>query len=333
MPAEGTPCDEYTAKIVVSNSGSGEARGVKLSDELPAGLTTRDGKSMVSHNVGTLGAGESKEFSFPIKATKAGQFSNFATASADGGLTAKSTPVSIQVRQPALAVNVECPTGPIQMGKTGAFKFSVKNTSDTAVTNAQLVTTIAGGAARFASAEHGLTDTNGKISWKIGSIPAGGEKVFTASYRLMAAGTVKAQASATGYCVTQVDKDCTTTVVGVADIGTLLTDSQGVTLVGDPQEYTLEVENQGQVDLTNVKVVVNWPAELSFVSATLTGRQPTMAGNSATFDVGVVKVGEKKRWTVSLAASKAGEYVISTVTTAKEIKNPTNQEEITTFVD
>jgi hypothetical protein len=85
------------------------------------------------------------------------------------------------------------------------------------------------------------------------------------------------------------------------------------------------------VDLTNVKVVATWPADLRFVSHDAKA-QGSPTGNSITWDFGTLKPKQKVQWTI-LKAAKAGEYVLETTTTAKEIKNAMVQQEITTFVD
>jgi uncharacterized repeat protein (TIGR01451 family) len=323
-------CDEITAKIVVTNSGSGVARDVKVSDNLPAGLVTADGRAALNWDVGALNPGQSKEFDVKLKASKPGSYTNEANAMAAGGLNAKSKAVSVTVKQPAVTITAECPQGTQQLGRQGTFKFTVKNTSDVECTGTNVTAMV--GPADFVSADNGGTNAAGKLTWSVGKLAAGESKVVSATYRLLTAGQVNAQASVSCRCAEVANANCSTAVQGVADIGSLLTDTAGVTPVGAPQVYTCEVENQGQVDLTDVTVVATWPAELQWVSHTA-ATKPTEGSNMATWNFGTVKQKQKVMWTFTLKATKAGEFKIHTSTSAKEIKNKMEQDEITTFVD
>jgi uncharacterized repeat protein (TIGR01451 family) len=330
-PGEVLSCDEIKAKVVVTNPGSGITRDVRMTDNLPAGLLTADGKSVVSFDFGALNPGQSKEHTFTLKASKAGTYNNEASCVAAGGLTAKSAPVSVVVKQPSLTLSAECPQGQQQLGRQGVFKYTVKNTSDVDCTGTTVTATMGAGP-QFMSADNGGTNAGGKVTWSVGKLAAGESKTLSTTYRLMGAGSVTTNATATCRCAVEATASCSVLVMGVADIGSMLTDDEGVTPVGQNQVYRCEVENQGQVDLTDVKVVGSWPAELAFV-AHGASVQAAPAGNTITWNFGTIKPKQKVTWTLTLKASKAGEFVIKTSTTAKEIKNVMNQDEITTFVD
>ena len=65
-------CDPISYTLTVRNTGDGPAKNVTVSDRLPAGLTTTDGKSTVTQSVGTLEAGQSRQIQFQAKANKTG---------------------------------------------------------------------------------------------------------------------------------------------------------------------------------------------------------------------------------------------------------------------
>ncbi|MEZ5965641.1 MAG: hypothetical protein R3F56_17535 [Planctomycetota bacterium] len=329
-PAVVLSCDEFTAKVVVSNPGSGAARGVRLSNRLPEGVLTHDGKASLDHDFGTLEPGQSKEATFKLKAARAGSYSSVVEASANGGLAVKAVPASIKVVQPVLTVTSECPTGTQQLGRRGEFKFTVKNTGDAECKETKVTVALVG--ADFVSADNGGTHASGKVAWTLGALAPGQAKTVATTVRMMKPGTVSANAQASSRCAVDAVASCQCEVLGVADIGSLLTDDQGVRPVGEDQIYRCEVENQGQVDLTDVRVVATWPTELTFVGHGAKV-QSAPAGNTITWNFGSLKPKQKVSWTLTLKASKAGEYVIHTSTSAKEIKNKMEMDEITTFVD
>lgn len=329
MTSDATTCDTITGKITVSNPGSGVTRGVKIQDNLPEGLKTTDGKNALAIDVGQLRAGESKDYAFSLKADKTGKFTNVASATAEGLAKVDSQPVSVTVRQPVLSLKIECPAGPMMIGRKGTYKFTVKNTGDAPAAKSVLNVSIPN-SMKFVSAEGGsASGTN--LSYNLGTLAPNETRTVSAVYQNTGAGVITARAQLVAECAQAVLDNCETTVQGVADIGTLLTDDVGVTTVGDDQVYRCEVKNQGQLDLTNVVVVATWPGEIDWVRSDMAGTAAT--GNKAEFKLGTVKIGEIRKFSFTLKAKVAGEYKINTVTTCKEIKNPLSQDEVTTYID
>jgi uncharacterized repeat protein (TIGR01451 family) len=218
----------------------------------------------------------------------------------------------------------------MMIGRTGTYKFTVSNKGDAPAANAVLNVAIPT-SMKFKSADNGGAASGDRLTYNLGTLAPNETRTLTASYSNSGAGVVTARAQLIAACATEVRDSCETTVQGVADIGTLLTDDVGVTTVGEDQVYRCEVKNQGQLDLTNVTVVATWPSELEWIKTDVTGT--TAAGTKATFALGTVKVGELRKFNFTLKAKTAGEYKINTVTTAKEIKNPMSQDEVTTFID
>ncbi|MFN8642320.1 MAG: hypothetical protein U0802_11940 [Candidatus Binatia bacterium] len=330
MTTDATVCDTITGKITVSNPGTGVTRNVKIQDNLPEGLKTTDGKSAIAIDVGQLRAGESKDYAFSLKADKTGKFTNMASATADGLAKVDSQPVSVTVRQPALSLKIECPAGPMMIGRKGTYKFTVKNTGDAPAAHSILNVSIPN-SMKFVSADNSGGVSGTTLVYNLGTLAPNETRTLSAVYQNTGPGIITARAQLIADCAQEVRDNCETTVQGVADIGTMLTDDIGVTTVGDDQVYRCEVKNQGQLDLTNVTVVATWPGELDWVRSDMAGS--AAVGTKAEFKLGTVKVGEIRKFTFTLKAKVAGEYKINTVTTAKEIKNPLSQDEVTTYID
>lgn len=328
QPADANLCDAIPVKLVVTNSGSGPARNVKVVDNLPAGLTTSDGKTNLSFDAGTLAAGQSREFNFMAKAGKNGAYSNTATASADGGLSANAQ-ASTTFRQPVLAVKAECP-GNNLIGRELTFKYTVTNSGDMACSNTTLTASVPGS---FVSADGGGASAGGNVTWNVGNLGPNESKSFTAKVRSTGAGTLNTSVIArcgSCSCCPEAKAQCSVNISGSPDIGTAVTDNDGLPLVGDNHTYDLEVKNQGQVPLTNVKMVVTVPAEYSFVSS---ASNPQVAGNKYTFNFGNLAPGQTARAQVTIKSNKAGEFLVIGETTATEIKLPIRDDEFTNFLD
>lgn len=319
-----TVCDAIQYRITVSNPGTGMARGVKVRDQLPAGVTDASGKSLVEFDAGDLAPGASKDFTFTGKAAKPGTYANSASATAAGGLTADSGPAQTVVRQPVLTIKAEC-QGTILQGRNTTFKFTVCNTGD-APAASTVVTAVVPSGTTFVSADTGGTSGATGVTWNLGTLAPKDCKTVSYTVRTVGAGEVRATGTASATCAAQVSDSCTTGVRGVPDIGTQLTDDDGVVQIGENHIFRYEVKNQGQVDLTNVKAVMTLDEGLDYVASSWTGTQA--AGRAVTVNIGTLKIGEKVTLTVTCKGSKEGVLLIRTETTSDQTKLVRNDEQV-----
>ncbi|MCC6322067.1 MAG: DUF11 domain-containing protein [Phycisphaerales bacterium] len=328
-PAEGTPCDTYTYKVTVTNTGTGAASNVKLTDALPAGVTSNN-QSNLNWDIGSLAAGASRDVTFTAKAGRTGAFVNFANATADSNLTARSNDVSITVKQPKLEIAKTCP-GDSRIGRASAFKITVRNVGDAPATGTVVEDTLPAGTT-FVSATDGGASAGGKVTWNLGTLAAGASKELGV---VVNAGMGKHTntVSARCVCAEAVTANCSFSLEGSPDLGTLLTDDDGVVNTGVNHVYRYEVENQGQVDLTNVTVVVTMPSGMSYVASNA-AKAPAVAGNKLTFTgvQGILKPGEKRNFTLTLKSAEAGEKLVISETTCDQLKTPVRDDELTFFV-
>ncbi len=324
MPAEVSLCDNIPVKLVVTNSGSGTARNVMIKDALPAGLTSQAGTEW---NIGNLGAGQSATKEFSVKADKVGSFTNSANASAEGGLTANSNSVTTVVKAPTLTIDKKCP-GTLRQGQSAKFEIVVTNTGNGVAKNTKVTDAIPAGAT-FKSATEGGAVAGGSVVWNLGDLAPGASKTVSVTMSGNQ-GTINNAATATCDCAAAVSDNCSTNFIGVPDIGTTVNDADGVVNVGEPHTYTVDVRNQGQVNLTNTKMVVTLPDGMTFVSS---GSGATAAGNKVTFDFGTLTPGQTKNGSFVVKSSKTGELLVIGETTCSELKTPIRDDELTNFVD
>lgn len=325
MPAEVSLCDNIPVKLVVTNSGSGTARNVVIKDALPAGLTAQGGGT--EWNIGNLPAGQSATKEFNVKADKVGSYTNAANASAEGGLTANSNSVTTVVKAPTLTIDKKCP-GTLRQGQNAKFEIVVTNTGNGVAHNTKVTDAIPAGAT-FKSATEGGAVAGNAVVWNIGDLAPGASKTMSVTMSGNQ-GTINNSATATCDCAAAVSDGCSTNFIGVPDIGTTVNDADGVVNVGEPHTYTVDVRNQGQVNLTNTKMVVTLPDGMTFVSS---GSGATATGNKVTFDFGTLTPGQTKNGSFVVKSSKAGELLVIGETTCSELKTAIRDDELTNFVD
>lgn len=326
-PAEGTPCDVWPVKLVVTNNGTGTARGVTLADALPAGLKIVGNQP--NFNVGDLAGGQSKEVTFNVQAEKTGSFSNTATASAQGGLTATSNTTSTVIKAPVLTIDKKCPDK-LRIGQNMKFDIVVTNTG-TAVANNTVITDAVPAGARFVSATEGGATSGGNVVWNVGALNPGQSKTVSVTFGGGAQGALQNTATASCTCAQSVSDSCTVTLQGVPDIGTFITDDDGVVNVGTPHTYRYEVKNQGQIDLTNVKVEMTFEPGLEYKSTSWAGGA-TANGGVTTWKIGTLKAGQTLTFNFVATGTKSGQFVVQSVTTSDQTRAVRNDEQVN-YVD
>lgn len=327
-PASGTVCDNWPVKIVVTNNGTGTARGVVVKDPLPAGLKTTDGKTALEWPAFDLAAGQSREFTFNAKADNTGSFTNTATATS-GSLNVNSNTTTTAITAPKLTIDKICPTGTIRLGRPAEFSIVVTNTGNAPSNNTVLRDPVPAGAS-FVSASDGGALSGGAAVWNLGTLAPGASRTVKV---VMNAGAGKTDNTATvqGDCAAAVSDACSISLQGVPDIGTGVEDFNGVRLVGDTHEFTYIVKNQGQVDLTNVTAVATFDAGLEYKATDWAGGA-TAAGQVVTWKIGTLPVGASKTFKFSAIGRKADDFIVQTVTTSDQTRAVRNDEQVN-YVD
>jgi uncharacterized repeat protein (TIGR01451 family) len=302
-PAEVTACDPIEYVITVRNPCEGTAKNVKVTDTLPAGLTTTDGKTAVTSSVGDLGPGQAKEIRFQVKAAKPGKYDNKASATADGGLTADAA-CSTTVRQPVLEV---AKTGPQTrfVGRPASYDITVTNKGDTVAKGTTLVDPLPAGT-EFGGASDGGRLEGGRVVWSLGDIQPGQARKVTLTVKANQPGPVQNCATATAVCAEA--KACTDMKVeGIPAILLEVEDLEDPIEVGATTTYEIVVTNQGSSVGTNIVIDCTLPAEEDFASAS-GPTQHTAAGKNVKFaPLPTLAPKAKATYKVVIKGNKAGD--------------------------
>lgn len=262
-PAEVIICDPIPVKLVVTNTGTGVARNVRVTDDLPAGWSTSDGRTNVAFDAGNLAAGMSREFTFTAKADRTGSFTNAASASEDGGLTAQASSSTV-VRQPVLQLSK---TGPAYryIGRDATFQIAVTNTGD-AVARDTVVTDNVPAGTQFVSASDGGQLSGNSVQWRLGDLAPGATQNVSMTVKLTQRGFIRNEAVVRAYCAQAVG-EATIEARGIPAILLEVVDIQDPIEVGSSTTYVITVLNQGSAEGTNITINCTLPNEEEFVSA------------------------------------------------------------------
>ncbi|MFT5423534.1 MAG: putative repeat protein (TIGR01451 family) [Phycisphaerales bacterium] len=108
-PEFGARDDVFELVYTLTNAGTGTARKVKLTDDLPLGLTTIDGLKRVSLPVLALGPGQSEQRRVRVRAGRLGSFGSVAVAVGEPELVSRSGAAQVQILDPVLSLSVSGP--------------------------------------------------------------------------------------------------------------------------------------------------------------------------------------------------------------------------------
>jgi len=324
-PAEALICEMIPYTLMVRNNGDAPATNVKVADDLPDGLMSEDGRKSVAFEIGTLLAGESKQLEFKAKADETGTYTNTATATGDGGLTAEASARTV-VRRPVLAMTK---TGPKMrfVGRPVTYTITITNKGDAAATNTVLTDTVPAGTS-FVEASDGGRFADGKVTWELGTLAVDATKTVTLTLKADSRGTVRNMASVTAVC-SSASAEASTDVKGIPAILLELIDLEDPIEVGARETYVITITNQGSADDTNIALTCTLPDEEDYVSAD----GPTkgkLDEKVLTFEpLRTLEPKDKAVYRVVVKGTKAGDVRFKIRLTSDQMTSPVEESEST----
>lgn len=329
QPAESVVCDPIDVVINVTNSGTGNLPNVKVSDELPAGLTTLDGQNKVAFDVGTLAAGQTRSFTFKAKASKPGRVENTAQASAAFNLKAESTPVATVFKKPVLTITKTGEEAEF-IGRPLDYVITVKNTGDFVANNTVVTDTLPAGSV-FVSADQGGVASGGTVTWNAGNLAPGASKTFNLTVRADTAAVLENRVSATAACADAVAATFRSTVSGIPALLLEVVDLEDPVELGNEHTYVITVTNQGTATANDIDIKAILEDEMQFVSAG--GQTPGQAAglNVSWGRLATLAPGARATWQLKVKAIGEGDVRLAVEMNAKELQRPVNETESSNF--
>lgn len=264
VPAEVSLCDAISYTIRVENTGTGPANNIRVTDELPCGLTTTQGAGKVDVLLGTLAGGTARNITVALKAQKAGVYTGSAVATADGGIKVLSPASTIAVRQPRLSLT-EKGVDVQYLEREISYDITASNIGDGPAVNTVIETQLPAGA-KFVRASDAGALVGGKVVWKIASLAPGMAVKVTAVYMPSGTGTIISNTTASAACCDSVSATAQTKVIGVPAILLEVVDITDPIKVGQTTTYQIIATNQGSAIGTNISIVATLEPEMGFVS-------------------------------------------------------------------
>jgi uncharacterized repeat protein (TIGR01451 family) len=326
-PAEALLCDLIPVRFVVTNSGTGSIQNVKVTENLPAGLRTTDGKSELVFDAGTLGAGQSRQFTAELRATQTGTFVSSAVASSTTGLRVESAATTTSVGMPVLSINK---TGPdhLYIGRPAAYEITITNKSDVPAKNTTLEDTIPDGVSGV-KATAGAKLSGSKLIWEFGTLEPNASKNVRVTYTPTQAGTITNSATASAYCAEAVTSTMRTSVTGIPALALEVVDVEDPVRVGSRATYVIRVENQGSATATNIRIACILENNVQYVSSAGATASSQEGQTIRFFPLGNLAPKTQAAWRVIVEAVRPGDVRFKAILNADQLSRPVEETEST----
>ena len=336
---------DYT--ITVTNNGDGDATGATVVDTLPAGLTyvssdpagTASG-STVTWNVGELAPDDSATVTLTVRGTAGGAKVNVATASSGGNSFQPEARATTTILVPDITVE-KAGRPAMFVGNQVTYTLTASNSGDAALTGVTITDTIPTGMSYVTSSPAGTVSEDGaQVSWSVGNLAVDAETSVTVTLRGDQVGTVTNTAGASATEGVSASDTLEIRILPAPGATIQITDSFDPVSEGEQVDFTVNVSNQGRSPMTNVRIVVPIPAEMTFVSTSDT--QATLGGDGRTVTFlldGSLATGESFSFTITVEANQLpGDQIRKdTVTTATltytEFSEAVSTDEGTTVIE
>ena len=250
-------------ELEVSNPGTGEATGVVLQEDVPAGLEHPQGPQL-DNLVGNLGPGEIRRQILRMRAVKPGIVQNQIRVKADDGLETTHT-AAIEVIAPELKATL---TGPSRryLERQATYQLEIANTGTADATNVELSVQLDRGFTFVKTDFEGQYDASRHaVFWSLPALPVGQSGKVPLTLLPVEEGRRVLRTDASADLGIKTSSESQVDVDSLAELTFSIADSADPIEVGGDTVYEIRINNTGSRDDTNVRVALQLPQGLKLV--------------------------------------------------------------------
>ena len=323
-----------TFTISVSNNGNAIASNVSVVDMLPAVFSQvaatpevvfgEDGS--LQWTIAGIAPGATETITLSTAAGEAGTYTNTVSATERGvTVTAEAT---VDVLQPSVSLSK---TGGSALYVDGERTYTIEatNTGTANLTDVTITDNIPAEMA-YVTSDNGGQEADGVVTWSLGTLEVGQTAEVTVTLRGESVGEVINTASVTSAEGATAEAVLNIQIIAAAAANLSIIDGVDPMGVGDQGSYMVTITNQGSDSaMTNVRLTVTVPAQLSIVSA----EGGAISGGTVTYAaVPSLEAGGTLEFNISVEAVADGDVVASATLRYDEFGQPITAQEGTTIV-
>jgi uncharacterized repeat protein (TIGR01451 family) len=327
LPDEALVCDTIPMRIGLKNIGSGVAENAVISDILPAGIESVNGETKLDIDVGTLEAGQAREFTINLKAARPGKYQNMATATASNAATTESALVGVTVGQPVLEISKAGPSKR-RLETPLRYKITVTNSGNVSAQDLLLEDGIPSGMIPIKT-NYGGKENNGKMVWNLPTLAPHQSLVVEVVYKALDEGTYTSKTLVRASCADPVSATTETVVEGIAAILLEVIDVEDPIELGGYETYFITTTCQGTSGSTNVHIACELEENVKYASAK-GPTQATVQGRTISF-APLARLAPRARatWKVVVRAVEAGDVRFKVTLNTDQLHRPVEETEST----
>ena len=321
--------DRSEFHVTVTNTGTGVATNLQLTDRVPNGMSHESGHPEVTRKIEALPAGSTVTEVFTFTATQPGAASNVVQVTGGRNLQ-EQVSCDLGIEQPSMSLKM---TGPDNrfLGTTATYSLEIRNTGTAPTTGVMVRDTLPNGFT-FESANppgNHLPNTN-NVSWNLGAMAPGETKTLQVIGRANTSGRQCNVATVQTQRGLNERAEVCTSVEGVAALLLEVTDSPDPVEIGTQTTYSILVTNQGTANATNLKIAATIPDGMEYVSSTGSTARLVVLGKLVDFDpIPILKPKENLVFTVTVKGVQPGDLRFRVEMNADQLTSPVLEEEST----
>lgn len=329
-PAEGIVSDRLIITTTVKNTGTSDARDIRVVNSVPEGFRHASGKQDIIRNIGTLAPGETKTESFEYIIERTGTATSVARVEGQG--IREETTCEIALHEPGISITKTAPERRF-LHRPVPYEITVSNPGTASALEVIVNDTLPSGVQYENSNPPGTFNsaTNG-ITWNLGSLAPGASQTLTINGLAVTPGRHCNAATVKTKRALRDSAQACTDIEGVAALLIEVTDSDDPVEVGSTTTYTIVITNQGTATTTNLKISARLPETAEYVSSTGSAARLIVMGKRVDFDP-IQKLEPKKAitLTVTIRGTQPGDERFHVIMEADQLTSPVIEEESTKF--
>ncbi|MDO5580438.1 MAG: hypothetical protein Q4G69_04845 [Planctomycetia bacterium] len=253
--------EELPLEILISNTGTGAANDLMLTEKVPAGLT-HPGGSVLENKIERIAPGEAKKLTLTLKSTAPGTAANILLLS-DGKGYSKEVKTEIRVNAPELLLQI---TGSKQryLDRESTYTLKITNPGSAAAKNVSLTATLPDNVQFIRTNNLGEYDKAAHtVRWELVELPeniAPGEIELVVLPARIGSGRLLLQGEGENGLSAEVSQEIS--VDGLAALSYTVKSLSDPVEVGKEAEYEICISNKGTKNSTNINLQVLVPDEM-----------------------------------------------------------------------
>lgn len=322
--------EELPLEILISNTGTGAANDLMLTEKVPNGLI-HPGGSILENKIDRIAPGEAKKLTLTLKSSAPGTATNILLL-ADGKGFSKEVKTEIRINAPELLLQI---TGSKQryLDRESTYTLKITNPGSATAKNVSLTATLPDNVQFIRTNNLGDYDkTTHTVRWELVELPenvAPGEIELVLLPARMGSGRLLLQGEGENGLSAEVSQEIS--VDGLAALSYSVKALSDPIEVGKEAEYEICISNKGTKNSTNINLQILVPDEMKVVGSD--GPTKYQIQNGALIFDNIGSLGAKQDIVYKLKAicSVAGDHRIKVQVSSDDFERLVKEESIRAY--